>query len=169
MGLTDVPPARAPGADGEPQRDEGAILVLTLLLTVVLSVVVLALATYSTVGLATSRVTTDRSRGNAAASAALTWVIEELAAKRLTVDECDGGTITFPSGLIDDGTATTVTCSPGAEVNDSPTVALAGRAVGGVETRIVAEIQLPGDRYEAPVLSWTVADGPAPADANSSP
>lgn len=44
-------------------RDHGAIIVLTMTLTVVLAIVVLALATFVTTGLSTSRVTTERVRG----------------------------------------------------------------------------------------------------------
>ena len=68
-------------AERRPDRDEGAILVLTLLLTVVLAVIVLALATYAATTLRSSDVTNGRTESNAAASAGLDWTIEQLAEK----------------------------------------------------------------------------------------
>lgn len=59
-------------------RDRGAVLVLALVLTVVLSLVVVGLATYVSTGLRTSEVSTERTETTAAATAGLYFVVERL-------------------------------------------------------------------------------------------
>jgi Tfp pilus assembly protein PilX len=60
-------------------RDQGAILVLALVLSVVMSIIVLALAQYSSTGLRTSRVSTERTERTAASTAAVYFTIEQIA------------------------------------------------------------------------------------------
>lgn len=142
----------------DPDRDRGAILVLTLILAVLLAFVVLAIAQFATTGLATSETTTERTESNASASAAMTWVAEEFAAKRLQPDaDCsvDDTALTLPAGVVPYGTAT-VTCSPSDEVGNHPTVALQATAtVGDVTRTIDVLLQVPLDQYTVQVSTWT--------------
>lgn len=70
---------RAREVEDRAPRDAGMILASTMVLTVALAVVVVAVLGYVVVGLKTSRVTTERTEDAAAAAAAVYWVIEDLA------------------------------------------------------------------------------------------
>jgi len=151
-----LPPHPRPTSE-QVHRDRGSILVLTLVLTVILAVVVLAIARYVTTGLQASEVTTERTETNAAASAALTWVIEEFSAKRLQpAADCSAydTVLAVPAGVAPTGT-TTVTCSPLDEIGNHPAVELlATTTIGGVTRTIEVMLQVPLTDYNAQVRSW---------------
>ena len=124
---------------------------------------VLALATFATTGLKTSRVTTDLTEANAAASAGANWAIEELAKKQIapenTVD-CDATPVDLgaPAGLFgSEIAALDVTCTTQAEIDDHPVVLLTAVAttVDGMTRTVDAVIQVPRADYTAQVHSWT--------------
>lgn len=75
MGLT----ARRRPTSDEDRRDEGTAFILILVLTVVTSMVVLALANYAAAGLATSRATDARTNSTGDAQAAVAFVAEQMA------------------------------------------------------------------------------------------
>lgn len=99
-------------------RDPGSTLVLTLILTVVMGTIVLAIAGYATAGLRASGVTTDRILSNADASNAASWVVEEFAKR--TIDPSDVCTdaalyseyaeISIPASVVRNGTTVTARC-----------------------------------------------------------
>jgi Tfp pilus assembly protein PilX len=62
----------------QPARDHGAILILVLVITLVLSIIVASLATYVTTGLRSTHVSKDRNTRIASADATLRMGIEEL-------------------------------------------------------------------------------------------
>lgn len=94
------------------QRDAGAILPLTLVVSVALSVVVLALVTYVTTDLKYVQTTEERADRQAAATSAITYGVERI---RLGKTLCGSAANDF--GPIDqavvggNGTTTTLTCS----------------------------------------------------------
>lgn len=148
-------------APGDAARDDGTILVLTLLLTVVLAAIVMMLATYATTGLTTSRITTDRTESNAAATAGLTWAIEEFAKKQIVPEDpadCDSAPVTLPipAGLAD---GVQVTCTTEAmSAGSNPQVRLeatAPTARGGTRT-IEVLLEVPAQQYTTQVNSWVV-------------
>src|SRR5690349_12097176 len=93
------------------RTDRGSVLPLVLVIAVVLSVVVVALAKYVTTDLAYSRVAEARADRQASATSAISYGVERL---RLGQTLCGGptgqlGTVT--PGIIDrNGTTTTLSC-----------------------------------------------------------
>src|SRR5580765_7742399 len=83
------------------QRDRGSILVLTLVMAVVLSLVIAAIASYVTSGLKYSKVVEDRADRLAAADGGLRYALERL--QKGTYAACmtklggGGYTIDFPA------------------------------------------------------------------------
>jgi hypothetical protein len=136
------------------------VLVITMLLTLVLAAIVLALASYAMVGVKTSKVTTERTESNAVSSSAVNWVIEEFAAKRLRPDlDCavPDSVIAVPAGVSPSGT-TSVTCTPQPEIGFHPTVLLdaVGTTATGMDRPINVLVQVPRDQYTIQVRSWTI-------------
>lgn len=137
------------------RRDEGTVLVLTLLLTIVLAAIVLALATYATTALATSKVTTGRVESNAAASAGVHWYLEELAKKTITDDcivEATGAAPAVPPAIGD----VAVACSVESPIDGHPAVRLVATGTAGDADRVVDVVaQVPLNSYTVQVHSWT--------------
>lgn len=139
----------------QPERDRGAVLILTLLLTIVLAAVVLALATYATAGLAASKVTTGRNESNAAASSGIQWYLEELAKKTISDDctvEATGDTPVVPAAIGD----VSVACTVESPIDDHPAVRLVATATVGEATRVIdVVVQVPVSAYTVQVHSWS--------------
>lgn len=159
MGLTPRPRDQVDsGGAGTGRSDDGSVLILTLLLTVVLAAVVLALGTYAATGLTTSRVTTERTESNAAASSGLSYVIEELAKKQIAPEsDCDG-VIPVPAGVVSStGATVTIVCATQAEIDNHPTLLLTstGITADGTERVIEAVVQVPRTQYSVQVHSWS--------------
>lgn len=88
--------------------DRGSVMVMTLVLTVVLASVVVAITSYAAVGLRSSRVTDSRMERIAAAEAGVWWAAEQLVAGT----ECGDIDVTsVPAGLEMNSHAVTVSCS----------------------------------------------------------
>lgn len=139
-------------------RDQGSILVLTLLLTVVLATIALALATYATAGARASRVTTELTQDNVAATGAITWAIEEFAAKRLTPDgDCaqEAVGLDLPAGLVDGVDLTCAIADDSALGN--PQVLLEAGSAGRRTSRnaVSALVEVPTQQYLAQVNAWS--------------
>lgn len=86
-------------------RDQGAVLPLVMVCTVIISMVVLAVASYTTTGLRYGHVVEDRADRLAAADGGLRYAIQKL--KRVGHHECP--TINPPDV---DGAVVTLTCTP---------------------------------------------------------
>ncbi len=98
----------------DPPRDQGAILVLALVLSVVMSIIVLALANFSSTGLRTSRVSTERTERTAASTAAVYFTIEQLAMSEPLACPVNS---TLPTAANPGDVGVTITCvqpAPGA-------------------------------------------------------
>lgn len=88
--------------------DPGSILIITLVLTVVLASVVMAITTYAATGLRSSRVTDGRLERLAAAEAGVWWGAEQLVGG---ADCGDLGEGTNPEGLRVNGEIVAVACT----------------------------------------------------------
>lgn len=136
--------------------DDGSILILTMLLTIVLAAVVLALATLATAGLAASDVTTQRTAGSTAAANGANWALEELAKKQLDPGDC-GATATaidVPAGL---ATGLTLTCQDyGLTTGNHPQIRLVSTSASerGQDRFVDVLVEIPRQQYQARVLSW---------------
>lgn len=144
-------------------RDEGVVLVLTLLLTVVLATVVLALATYAMSGVSTSRVTTERTESNAAATSALTWTIEEFAKKQLVPENtstCDSTpvTVAVPEAIVTDATVLLTCTTDAVSDGNNPQIRLVAEAVttDGTHRTIEVLLEVPAAAYTTQVNAWIV-------------
>lgn len=149
--------ALKPGGLGIRHRDTGSVLILTLILVVVLALLVVAIARYATTGLTTSEVTTGRTESNAAASAGLTWSIDEFAAKRLlpsTACAAADTVLPVPPSLAPYGSVT-VTCSPRDDIENYPGVSLRSTATASGQTRTIRVLlQVPNSQFTAQVRTW---------------
>lgn len=88
--------------------DRGSIMVMTLVLTIVMASVVLAITSYAAVGLRSSKVTDSRMERVAAAEAGVWWAAEQLVAGT----QCgDIDVDSVPGGLELNGQQVTVSCS----------------------------------------------------------
>src|SRR5215210_7201201 len=90
------------------ERDVGAILVLALVLTVIMSIIVIGLATYTGTGLRTSKVSTERTNTTAAAAAGMYFAVETFSVAQDVT--CPASTA-IPSSLIAGDISVTVVCS----------------------------------------------------------
>ena len=165
-------------------RDRGAVLVLTLILTVVMSVIVLAVASYATVGLTTSAVASERTETNADSSNVMSWAIEQFAKKQFRPEDpadCADApayaSIVPPPGLATNGSTTTLQCARTNPMNGEPVVHLIARSTG-TQTRVVeATVEVPQYTHGARISDWRVdipidvpAYTPPPASgANTAP
>jgi Tfp pilus assembly protein PilX len=144
------------------RADDGSVLVLTLVFTVVLAVVVLALAEYATVGLRTSRAATMRTETTADASSAVSWAIERFAKKELTpAVDCDKAPyyreITLPAGLLSAGVTVDLTCAETTPMTGEPVIHLIAVTTSGPSTRTVeATVEVPSYLHGARVADWRV-------------
>lgn len=146
----------------EAVRDQGLILVLTLILTVVLALVAMALASYAATGLRTSRVTDERIANEASAAAAIEFVADTLATSDAgSADDPCGAATQFDSGFWPDGVEASVSCSV---VNDAEPIVLDVRATAGpasidarIEVRSEAVHQATG-RHPVAITRWSAAD-----------
>jgi Tfp pilus assembly protein PilX len=140
---------------GSNRRDQGSVLVLAIVLTSVLAIVAISIATYVATGLRNSNAVSDRLGADTAAAAGLDFWIEELAHKRAT--PCTAPTpITVPPGLAG-GSTVTATCTPTTPVEGHPTVIITVEALtpADVRGRIVATVQVPAFDYTTRILDWT--------------
>lgn len=154
------------------QRDRGSTLVLTLLLTVVLASVVGAIAAYAATTLRSSRLASERAEGNAAASAGITWALEEFASRRLGPADCAGhdGPIHAPTNLLPDGTSILVACTLH-EVEGVPTIRMSAwteRYDAGAR-QVDVDVQLPVGDQVPQVVGWVAGPGPAPSPVTTEP
>lgn len=143
-------------------------MILTLVLTIVLAVVVIALATYATAGLATSEITTERNESNAVTSAGLSWYIEELQSKRIEPSDptaCDDG-VTLPTpapvivpvgALPANGLSVEIGCESIGEIGFHPAVRLTalGTTLQGTTRSIEVVAQVPRSQYTVQIYTWT--------------
>lgn len=142
-------------------RDDGGVLVLTLILVTVMAVIVIALAQYVTVALATSDVASERTETNADAASAMNWAIEEFAKKQLRPDDSCGAApayaeISVPSGLATNGTALTLECAQTTPITGEPVVHLVATSAGAQERVIEATVEVPRYSHGARVSDWRV-------------
>ena len=143
-------------------RDQGVILVLTLILTVVLALVAMALASYAATGLRTSRVTDERIANEAAAAAAIEFVADTLATTDAgSADDPCAEATRFDGGFWPDGVEASVSCRV---VSDIEPIVLDVRATAGlasidarVEVRSEAVDQETG-RHPVAITGWSAAD-----------
>jgi hypothetical protein len=149
------------------EQDRGAILILTLILTVVMAVIGIALARYASVGLRTSGITDLRSETNADGAAVVTWAMEELRFGNLDVAvDCPSGgkTIDLTSeGPINvNGSVVQLTCSSDAATGAFPVVTLSATATkNGVTREVLAVAQVaPPPDMAVRALDWSVDDVP---------
>ena len=146
-----------------PCRDRGAVLVLTLILTMVMSVIVLAVASYATVGLRTSAVASERTETNADSSNVMSWAIEQFAKKQFRPEDpadCDDApayaSIVPPPELATNGSTTTLQCARTNAMNGEPVVHLIARSTGS-QTRVVeATLVVPQYTHGARISDWRV-------------
>ncbi len=141
--------------------DQGSILVLTLVLVVVMSVIVIAMSQYVTVGNRTSGVASERTNTNADSANVMQWAIEQFAKKQLAPDvDCGAAPVHVPidvsSNLQLNGSTTTLTCAQTNPINGEPVVHLIARSTGD-QTRVVeATVEIPQYSHGARVADWRV-------------
>jgi hypothetical protein len=132
-----------------------------LILVVVMSAIVVALASYVTVGLRTSDVASGRTESNADSANVMNWAIEQFAKKQLRPDDSCGDaptylTIPVPIGLLLNGSTTTLVCAQTNPIAGEPIVHLVATSTG-VQTRVVeATIEVPRYTHGARVADWRV-------------
>lgn len=143
-------------------RDDGGVLILTLILVFVMATIVAALATYVATGLRTSEVASTRAESNADAASVVNWAIEQFAKKQLRPDDhCADApaysTITVPVGLIGvNGSNTTLECAQTNPITGEPVVHLIATSVSS-QTRVVeATVEVPRYTHGARVADWRV-------------
>lgn len=142
-------------------RDDGGVLVLTLILVTVMAVIVIALAQYVTVGLKTSGVASERTETNADAANAMNWAIEQFAKKQLRPDDSCGAApsyvaISVPAGLASNGSALSLECAQTNPITGEPVVHLIARSTGTQERMIQATVEVPRYSHGARVSDWRV-------------
>lgn len=142
-------------------RDDGSVLVLTLILITVMAVVVIALAQYVTVGLKTSDVASERTETNADAANAMNWAIEQFAKKQLRPDDSCGEAPTYagisvPAGLASNGTALSLECAQTNPITGEPVVHLIVMSTGVQERMIQATVEVPRYSHGARISDWRV-------------
>lgn len=142
--------------------DRGSVLVITLVLSVILAVLVLALANFVTVGLRTSDVASERTESNADASAVMSWAVEQFAKKQLTPGGDCGEAPTYvtiptvPASLSVNGSTTTLECAQTNPITGESAVHLIARSTG-VQARVVeATVLVPLYSHGARVADWRV-------------
>ena len=144
------------------RRDDGSVLVLTLIFTVVLAFIVLALAEYAGTGLRTSRVATMRTETTADASSAVSWAVERFAKKELTPDaDCleapNYKDIPLPGGLLTVGVTVELRCAETTPMTGEPVIHLIAETHSGPSTRTVeATVEVPSYLHGARVADWRV-------------
>ncbi len=138
-------------------------MILTLVFTVILASVILAMANYATTGLATSDVPTYRTDTNFDASSTVTWAIEELTKKQLTPDADCGyapayDPIPLPSGLVPNGYSAALTCAQTTPITGEPVVHLISTvtSASGSSRFVEATIEVPRYVHDARVADWRV-------------
>ena len=102
----------APQHPARPASDGGAILILVLVVTLVLSIIVASLSTYVTTGLRSTHVSKDRNTRIASADATLRMGIEEL---KLNPSLCTN-TMTIPTT---NNTTNHLQCAPNGTPNSA--------------------------------------------------
>ena len=142
-------------------RDAGSVLVLTLILVTVMAVVVVALASYVTVGLKTSDVASERTETNADAANVMNWAIEQFAKKQLRPDDDCGEApgylpIVSPGGLASNGSSTTLQCAQTTPITGEPVVHLVARSIGDQTRVIETTVEVPRYSHGARVSDWRV-------------
>jgi Tfp pilus assembly protein PilX len=136
-------------------RDRGSVLTLTIILTSVLAIVAISIATYVTTGLRNSNAVSDRLEASMAAEAGFDYWIEELTHKR--VMPCStSGPITIPSGIAGASTVTG-TCVPVTPIEGHSTVIISVEALttAEVRSRVVATVQVPALDYTTRIVDWS--------------
>lgn len=145
-----------------PRRDSGAVLVLTLILVVIMSVIVLALLQYVTVALRTADVATARTDSNADSANVMQWAIEEFGKKQLTPDDDCGAAPTYipvpyPTDLASNGSSTTLQCAQTNPINgDEPVIHLIATSTGRQARVIETTLEIPRYSHGARVADWRV-------------
>lgn len=139
-------------------RDEGAILVLTLILSVVLAVVVVAIASFVTVGLRASEATDHRNETNADGAAAVTWAMESFRDTSLDLSDCGNPAVDIivPAEIRINGSAVTLKCETSIAGGTFPVVYLRARADNGSTVRIVEAVAQYSANEAVRALDWRV-------------
>jgi Tfp pilus assembly protein PilX len=142
------------------QRDRGAVLVLALVLTVVLSIIVLGLATYVSTGLRTSKVSTDRTETTAAATAGIYFVVERLSTS--SPFACDAA-FAVPTAAVPGDIGVAIVCSKLTTTESPAQYRLESNTSNGhVAGDIVAVVSV-REEMAAPrgvrVIDWSPANG----------
>lgn len=143
------------------RRDDGTILILSLILTVVLAVIVIAIAGFVTVGLKTSRVTDHRNETNADGAAVITWAMEEFRAGTFDLTSCGpnpGLDIPVPGVIAVNGATTTLRCETTTAAGSFPIVYLRATASDGGTTRSVEAVAQFAPGVAVRTLDWRVDD-----------
>lgn len=132
-----------------PLRDRGAVLPMVLVVSIVMALVITALATYTTTTLRYGRVSEDRADRFASAQAALDNAIERLAIKRSlcgTALGVGGVTEDFPEVINE--AAADVTCrSVGGTAGDTEGWAVVLTGIGGPDYELVIQSGAGIDKY----------------------
>jgi Tfp pilus assembly protein PilX len=150
----------------DPARDEGAVLVLTLVLTVILGAVACALAAYAVVGLRTSGVTDRRLDRLAATDAGLRAMAETV---KQNPANCKGAASPITFTLDSDRTTVTAWCErSGADTSQWTPFRLHAKANrSGVTAVAIADVQgrtssygpcVAGQRCILSINSWAMAE-----------
>jgi Tfp pilus assembly protein PilX len=139
------------------ERDDGSVLIITLILTIVFASIAMALASYAVAGVRTSKVTTERTAAGAAATAGLYWMIEELTHKHVL--PCDGTNPpppSVPANVAPNAASVTVTCTYLGTHGAHPAIRLSATATTtvGHTASVDAYVQVPNDTYTARVYRW---------------
>lgn len=143
------------------RRDDGGILILTLILVVIMSVIVVGLLQFVTVGLTTSDVASERTETNADSSNVMHWAIEQFAKKQYTPDGDCGPAPTYlsiavPPEIVSNGSATTLECAQTNPINGEPVVHLIARSTGDQLRVVEATVETPQYSHGARVADWRV-------------
>lgn len=145
------------------RTDRGGVLILTLLLTTILALVVIALAQYASTGLKTSDVASLRTETNFDAASAASWAIEELAKKQLDPDaDCapapSTSVVPVPAGLVPNGYTVSLTCAQTTPIAGEPVVHLISTVTDGAGVRRFVEttVEVPRYTHGARIADWRV-------------
>lgn len=135
------PPAPSSSTPAQPApspADEGSLLIVTLILTVVLASVVLAVTSYAAVGLRMSQVTDGRMGRLAAAEAGIWWGAEQLVSGEVACGEL--ATEASDVDLQLNGERVSVACS---DIGDDEYLLIGSLLMHGSATTVEATIQVP--------------------------
>lgn len=145
--------------DCDDHRDRGAVLVLALVLTVVMSLIVLGLATYVSTGLRTSSVSTDRTEATATATAGIYFVVERLSTTSLVA--CNAS-FPVPQAAAPGDIGVTVSCEKLTTTESPATYRLVASTSNGHPAGDLVALVSVREEMAAPrgvrIVDWSPAD-----------